>query len=511
MKILEEKKFVKRVNIAFASFAFLFCFPVHLYAQNDLSMFVVWQKKLPLPSGKLIFENLSLKDSLMGITVRQKDKTLLLETNLNFDTLIATEAKEKRLENEIWSGMVDQTFVQVLHRNSFGNTDKLLMRVSGRDSTYLLAEFNSDPANPAHFFVKSLKGELFIALQPTARHFRDSARIHFWFVLFPDLPANGHNDNWVSIKKSTFSLGYEERLTEAIDIFFVHNQIKMLHKVYHINALETRHFQPNYEFHLSTLDRNANLISTQKLPFRPETYYLRVRCFTKEKIVVATYGNSSKNAALGYYLFNYGQSEMFNWDTVHLPFGSNIIRESQLNYFEKPKAVVAIHPDLLWKDDSGNIYIVGEQYFNKRVGSSGRETLYSFHYGAVVYSKISPDFKPLEEKLIRKKQRSYNDRGQQLSYNVIFRNGEPIILFNHHKKYLQNKNIKFNNGRRPAIYCSVQGQDGIWYQRQISQSGAVDLALLPHLITRISDDQYLVIAGKKRNLYVGYLYLREQP
>ena len=476
----------------------LHCFPAQIVvsAQNDTNCFVVWKARFTLPSGILIFDNLYLKDSLISITARQKDKTLLLQTNLNFDTLSQLASKDARLEDEIWSGLVQQTFVRVLHRNSFGNQDKLVLRISQPDTTYELTAFNSDPVRPAHIFVKSRKNELFIALQPTARHYHDSAKILFWFISIPEM----------KIAHSEIVLAYEERLTEAIDVFQSQGQIKMLHKVYNISPIEKRQFQPNYTFDITTFDPLSKDISVQKLPFRPGTYYLRARCFTNEKIIATTYGNLTHNKALGYYLYSYDTG-----DSVHLPFNSSVIKESRLTRFEKPRTIAALHPDLLWKDNQGNLWLVGEQYYNKRVGSSGRETIYSFHYGAVVISKYGPDFKLLEQSVIRKKQRSYNDMGQQLSYNIVFRKGEPVVVFNHHKKHLRTSFRLFNNGRKPAQFISAQNQKGVWVQSRIPQTGAEDLAILPQLITRISVDQYLVMAARKRNLYIGYLYLTKQP
>ncbi len=174
--------------------------------------------------------------------------------------------------------------------------------------------------------------------------------------------------------------------------------------------------------------------------------------------------------------------------------------------------------DQLVVDNIGGVFLVGEQFYIKRVVTSTRNpttgavttrTDYYYYYNDIIAIRIGADGEILWSQKIPKRQMSINDGGARSSYAFGVRNGQLLFIYNDSAE-----NLNYT-GRGPVARAEMNSLSGVVMLCAVSGTGEVkrqpvfgakevNVIIRPRVCEQISSSEFVLFGqrGKKQQFAI---------
>ncbi len=174
--------------------------------------------------------------------------------------------------------------------------------------------------------------------------------------------------------------------------------------------------------------------------------------------------------------------------------------------------------DQLVVDNTGGVFMIGEQYFIKRrittirnptTGAVTTRTDFLYYYNDIITIRINASGEILWSQKIPKRQLSTNDGGASSSYTFGVRNGQLLFMYNDSPE-----NINYN-GKGPVARAELNPNYGIVMLCSVSGSGEVkrqpvfgtkevSVLIRPKVCEQISSNEFVLFGqrGKKQQFAI---------
>jgi hypothetical protein len=185
---------------------------------------------------------------------------------------------------------------------------------------------------------------------------------------------------------------------------------------------------------------------------------------------------------------------------------------------DKDNELFQFRLDQLVVDNVGGVFLVGEQFYVKRVttttrnpttGAVNTQTDFHYYYNDIITIRIGAEGKIVWSQKIPKRQKSINDGGASSSYTFGVRNGQLLFMYNDSPE-----NINYNGKGAVAraelnpnygivMLCSVSGSGEVKRQ-PVFGTKEVNVLIRPKVCEQISSNEFVLFGqrGKKQQFAI---------
>lgn len=444
---------------------------------------IIWNQPVSIKKDIYRFSKISDSDSLLQFSATGARNTCLIEVKKNDSLTLSVHTFPKNTKNRnIWFGLIGSRYAEIYENINTLVQSSLELHLTNPDTTIKLAEYRKNLDEATRLRIVNDNNTLYMAVDCDVKASDSSLMLLIGI------------DSTLAISKDSVYLPYSDKLIELETLVIQDSAAMLLLKCYNINAVEKRKQTRNYTYirlKFMLLNKNA-VIDT--IPLRYKTYYHNIRIFSKSQLICGLYGSVKNNRATGIFLYDLGSG-----NANHIPFPDSIVGKFKKSRFFHNKRVYNLYPDLLVDHQKKKILLM-EQYYAEVTGSSSTRLSYDYHFDHVLkYTTDNTSAGSFD--VLNKRQYSYNDFGEQSSYNIIWVGGKPYLIFGGYKNYLKKPFAKRNLQRLNRIYL-VELEN--FNQKRIIRANK-DLTFIPTLISKLEAANYLLISYQNGQIFTGKL------